>query len=303
MIIGHKKNIDFLIAALENKTIAHALCFVGPDEVGKRVIAREIVARALKTSPDRLETHPDYLSVEREVDEKKDKLNRDINITQAKRISGFLQNCSWLGEKKAVVVNEAESLNAEAANALLKTLEDSIDNNLIILLTVDDRSLPATVRSRCQMFEFSLVPEDEIRVGLVQMGFDEKNCVEAASLSWGRPGRAIKFLREDGTLEECKSEIERIKKISGQPFYVKLKETEDLFGDKDDAIRGRDRLKKIIDLWVMLWRDALRGAEIFGRSVTAQQALSVIDELQAARRMLGQNIHPRLLIERILLKI
>lgn len=303
MIIGHKKNRDFLAAALDKNTIAHALCFVGPDEVGKRTVAMELAARALQTDPERLSAHPDYLAIEREIDEKKDRLNRDINIAQAKTVRSFISNRSWLGKMKVVVINEAETLNTEAANALLKTLEDSAEDNLIILLAVNDKLLPATVRSRCQTIEFFLIPEEEIRAGLIELGFDEKKAAEAASFAWGRPGRAINFLCDEETFGEFLTEVERIKRICGQPFYVKLKEAEDLFGDKEDAIRGRDRLKKIIDIWIMLWRGALKGAVLFGRQVPIREAAGIIDELQAARQMLGQNIHPRLLIERILLKI
>ncbi len=303
MIIGHKKNLEFLTSALDSEKIAHALCFVGPDEIGKRRVAEEIASRALNVDKAQLNTHPDYLFIEREVDEKKGRLNRDINIAQAKRISGFLRNHSWIGKMKIVVINDAESLNSEAANALLKTLEESSEGNIIILLTTNDQSFPATVRSRCQIVAFSLVPEEEILSGLVAMGYEQELGGEATALSWGRPGRAIKFLRDQTLLNEYKNEIERLKNISGQPFYLKLKQTEDLFGDKDDAIRGRDRLKKVLDLWIMVWRDVLKGAGFFGKTVSSKEALGVIDELQLARQMLGQNIHPRLLIERILLKI
>jgi hypothetical protein len=89
----------------------------------------------------------------------------------------------------------------------------------------------------------------------------------------------------------------------GAPFYEKIKISEDMFGDKDDHIRGRDHLKDIMDLWVMLWRGALRGNDLFGKKLSRERASEIIDELQSAKEMLGKNIHPRLLIEKILLKI
>ncbi|MDD2758384.1 MAG: AAA family ATPase [Patescibacteria group bacterium] len=300
MIIGHRKNIDFLETALAQNSLAHAYCFVGPDQVGKRTVAKHLAAKALKTEPDKLLTHPDFFYLEREVDEKKGRLKKDISIAQARTVNDFLRNRSWLGGVKAVVIDEAERINEEAANALLKMLEESVEHSLIFLLTTNAKELPATVRSRCQTMEFTLVSESEILAGLAELGHAEEISAKAASAAWGRPGRAIGLLNEEGALEEYESELARWKKINHSPFYIKLAAVEDLFGDKEDAIRGRDRLRKILDLWIMFWRsELLTRPEKNG----AKKIASVIDSLRNAQQMLGANIHPRLLIEQVLLKI
>ena len=303
MLIGHRQTLNFLSESMDKKTLAHALCFVGPDQVGKRAIAMHLIARAFGIDEAKLASHPDFFYLEREVDEKKGRLKKDISIAQAKTVGSFLANKSWFGGTKAVLIGVAEAVNDEAANALLKTLEESIDNNLIILLTTDETLLPATVRSRCQIINFSLVSDDEIAEGLRQMGRDENLAREAAKLSWGRPGRAIIFSTEPEAMDECRIESARLQKMMGAPFHQKLKDTEELFGDKEDAVRGRDRLKRTLEIWTMIWREALRGDSLFGQTYRPSEAVEIIDALSEARDLLGRNIHPRLLIERILLKI
>jgi len=302
MIIGHRKNLDFLETALATGRLSHAYCFVGPDQVGKRTVARHIAAKLLNTEPEKLGAHPDYFYIEREVDEKKNRLKKDISVAQAKLVRNFLQNKSWLAGGKAVLIDEAEAINEEAANALLKTLEEAAENSLIILLTVNDKLLPETVRSRCQIIQFDFLPTDEIAAGLRTLGHGEELSRKAASLAWGRPGRAIGLVSEAGAIGDIELEISRVKSLVNAPFYKKLEATESLFGDKDDAIRGRDRLREILDIWIMLWRDAMRGESVFGNG-SPHEAAEMINELQTARGLLGQNIHPRLLMERILLKI
>lgn len=303
MIIGHQKNLVFLETAIANKQLSHAWCFAGPAQVGKRLAAFTLASKILRTEPDKLFSHSDFVYIERDVDEKKGTLKKDISIEQAKKAGTFLANRSWLGGTKIVIIDEADAINIEAANALLKTLEESVENSLIILLAVNDLSLPETVRSRCQHLSFGLVGDDEIYDGLRAMGYDEKNARLAASMSWGRPGRAINLLAQEGQMEDLVKETDRLKSLVGAPFHKKIQISEDMFGDKDDHIRGRDHLKDIIDLWVMIWREALRGHDLLGKKMAREKASEIINELQSAKDLLGKNIHPRLIIEKILLKI
>ncbi len=303
MIIGHQKNLQFLTHALENDMLSHAYCFSGPGHVGKRTVAKYIAAKALNTEFDKLAIHADYLYIERSVEEKTGKLKKDIIVSQAKTVGNFLQNRSWLGGKKIVIIDEAEKINIEAANALLKTLEESVENSLIFLLTENERDLPETVLSRCQHINFSLVPEKEIADALMKFDDAPEAVNLAAEASWGRPGRAVKFLKDKEKMSEYVLEIERLGKIVGRPFFEKISATEELFGDKDDAVRGRDKLKNILDLWTMLWRNSFLGQPVAGKYFSPVQTLKIIDEIRKARELLGRNVHPRLLIERILLII
>lgn len=316
MIIGHEKNLIFLEKALENQSLSHAYCFVGPDSVGKRALACHMASKVLKVNTDKLPAHPDFFYLAREVNEKKGRLKKDISVAQAKQVRNFLQNRSWCEKgTRITVIDEAELLNKEAANALLKTIEETSENSLMFLLTMDDQALPATVRSRCQVMNFDLVLNDKILSGLKEKGFSGKRAEEAAAMAWGRPGRALQLLTEPDLLSEYRNEFERWQKLFKQPFNIKLKNTEDLFNDKD-PIRSKDRLKKILDIWMMLWRESMlhrfsegdsrRFKRIFPLEqpveMSSNQILEIIDDLRAAKIFLNRNVNPRLLLEQVLLK-
>ncbi len=112
-----------------------------------------------------------------------------------------------------VIIDEAELLNEESGNVLLKVLEEAGQHTVFFLLTTDDGALLATIRSRCQLFFLSLVPTEEIKKGIEAMGFDEKLSAESAALSWGRPGRAIIAASDADQREQYYDEIARWVKI------------------------------------------------------------------------------------------
>lgn len=316
MIIGHENKVIFFEKALENKALSHAYCFVGPESVGKRVVVCDLAAKILKTDVEKLLTHPDFFCLTREIDDKKGRLKKDLSVLQAKQVRKFLQNRSWFEKgTRITMIEEAELLNEEAANALLKTIEETGENSLMFLLTVNDMALPATVRSRCQIINFDLVSDEEILSGLKKMGFDAEAAEEAVLLSWGRPGRALRLLAEPDLLADYHKEFKRWTNFLKQPFYEKLKSVEDLFADKD-SVRNGDKIKKVLDIWIMLWREFLlrqmshgekgRGRRMlpFERPIEmpAEKILEIIDDLRAIQNFLNRNINPRLMLEHFFLK-
>lgn len=294
--------MNFLENALKSGCLSHALCFVGPDQIGKRTVAEHLSSLVLGVEHGKLMSHTDFHYVKREIDEKKDRLKKDISIEQAKAINSFLANRSWFGGRKIVVIDEAETLNIEAANALLKSLEESVENSLIILLAVDEHYLPSTIRSRCQMVQFSLLSNEDLTNGLQSFNYNPEKIPYAVEYSWGRPGRAIELLSDDEKYNNEINEINRVKSLVGAPFYKKLAIIEDMFGDKEDAIRGRDRIRSIINTWTMVWRDYLRG-NTAGPLIERRHALEIIEECGQIQELIKQNVHPRLLIEKLVLKI
>ena len=301
MIIGHQKIVSFFKEAMTENRLAQAYCLVGPDGVGKRKIAQFVASQLLGVSEDKLTTHPDYYYLARLSDEKTGKLKKDISIGQAREMRGRLQNRSWLGGYQITIIDEAELLNEESGNALLKILEEPGERNVFFLLTEDDASLLSTVRSRCQLFYLPLVAVEEIFNELKKLGHDENIARASAAIAWGRPGRAIGFAESPEERENYLKEVARWDKTLDEPFYLKLKSVEDLFGDKIDHIRGRDKLQATLDLWMMLWRNYIVSDS--NNNFSPTEAVAIIDRLREAKRLLGQNIHPRLLVEESLLRM
>lgn len=170
--IGNSKIIERLRTKLRESRFPHGLIFSGPEGVGKHTFAL-MVAKALNCTnapPDhfcnecsscrKIEsgTHPDVMtiSVEEEATQ--------IKIAQVRRILGMLDLRPLEGRNKVFIVDPAELLNPEAASALLKGLEEPPQNSFFILITVNVHELLLTVRSRCQVYNFTPLTLEEIRL-------------------------------------------------------------------------------------------------------------------------------------------
>lgn len=304
-IIGHEKIVSFFDKVIANNALSQSYCFVGSDSIGKKTVARYLAAQILKINEKQLDTHPDFYYICRQIDEKTEKIKKDIGIAQARQIKNKLGSKSWFGGYQVIIVDEAELLNEESGNALLKSLEEAGAQRVFFLLTTDDNELLSTIRSRCQMFYFSLVASKTIEKGLLKAGYDSALATEAAKLSWGRPGRAIMLAVDDKLRNQFNFEVERWKKIEGQPYYKKIKAVEDLFDEKVDNIRTSEKLSNALEIWTLLWREKILDKVVVGEngSPSLLDMAKLLDNFKQGQDLLAQNINPRLIIEQILLSL
>jgi DNA polymerase III subunit delta' len=169
--VGNTKIIERLRAKLKQERFPHGLIFSGPEGVGKHTCAL-MLAKALNctnaqpgdfcnecSSCRKIEagTHPDVttITVEEEATQ--------IKIAQIRQFLAHLELHPLEGRNKIFIIDPANLLSAEAANALLKGLEEPPENSFLILVTVNVHELLLTVRSRCQVYNFTPLALDEIR--------------------------------------------------------------------------------------------------------------------------------------------
>jgi DNA polymerase III delta prime subunit len=134
------------------KTPAHAYLFAGNDRVGKRAIADRYAALLLQVDPSQLPAHPDFLTVDREEGA------RDVTVTQVRALAERMQMTSARGGFQVALVPQADRLNEQACNALLKIVEEPSPKSVYLFLTERAERLPATLRSRLVPFQFDLPP-------------------------------------------------------------------------------------------------------------------------------------------------
>lgn len=310
-VIGHEKIVSFFDKVIAKKSLSQSYCFVGVDCVGKRTMARYLAAKLLEKSEKQLDTHPDFYYVCRQTDEKTGKLKKDIAVSQARDMKKHLGNKPWLGKYQVIIIDEAELLNEESGNALLKSFEEAGESRVFFLLTSDDGKLLPTIRSRCQVFYFSPVDTKTIEAGLVKLGYDSTLAAEAARMSWSRPGRAIVLAGNENLRNDFYQEAQRWQKMENTPYYKKIKETEGLFGDSESwqtNTRQAEKLFHVLETWTILWREKILdkiennvGNKNSGLSLLEMREL--VDNFKNAQTLLAQNVNPRLVIEQILLKI
>ena len=169
--VGNPKILERLRRKLREGRFPHGLIFSGPEGIGKRTCAL-MIAKALNctkalpgdfcdecSSCRKINSgaHPDVMivSVEDEATQ--------IKIAQVRHLLHLLDFQPLEGRNKVFAIDPAELLNAEAANALLKGLEEPPVNTFFILITVNVHELLLTIRSRCQVYNFIPLTRDEIR--------------------------------------------------------------------------------------------------------------------------------------------
>jgi DNA polymerase-3 subunit delta' len=202
VIVGHQKQIQFLTATRTSGRMGHAFIFSGPGKTGKKTVALEWLAQILGTKLGEGSAHPDFLFVAPLVDPKTGKTAGEITVDQIRGLIRKLYLKPSIGKYKAALIDEAQAMNAEAQNALLKTLEEPPGDALIILITPDSRRLLATIRSRCQKLRFNFVAQKDLEIlakDLVSRNgnkLDEELMAEAVKISFGRPGRLAGFIAD-----------------------------------------------------------------------------------------------------------
>lgn len=300
-IIGHDKIQDFFAKVIDNGALSHAYCFVGVEGVGKKALAKNLAFKLLETN--NLQTSPDFTVVEQIFDEKTEKTKRDITVTQIRELREFLSRSSCGGYKIAII-DGAEKMNSEAVNALLKTLEEPSKKTILFLVTNDEQKLPETIKSRCQTIYFHPVDTGLIQKYLERL--DVEDAEEMSRLSLGLPGKVLTWSRDRDQYESYKQEVLRFDSLFQKNFHEKIKIVEDLFGDKTDHISARKKLIDVLQIWEILVRDSFLKDQAIHKikfSLDKVSVTNLYNTIVEAKQMLLQNIHPRLIIENILLNL
>lgn len=313
-VVGHNTIIQLLEQAQQAGMFGHAYCFIGPEHVGKEHVARYLTGTLIDTSIDKVSASPDVLIVNRLQDEKTGKTKKDISIDQMKEVAQFMARSAFkAGGHKIVIIPEADRMSVSASNALLKTLEEPSPKSHLFLLSTDDASLLPTIRSRCHTIRFAPVASPLIETHLKELGAKEKEASLMARLSRGLPGLAISWYHTNDEFTHYQEEVHRFVDLFGKTFHEKISLVETLFGDKSDAIQAREEIKDVLRAWRLILRDILMQEEnesartIHEREcwphVSLDHILDIDTQIVSAERLIAKNIHPRLLIEQILLRI
>lgn len=301
--IGHDSIISFFSHCVKTGSLSHAYNFLGPAHVGKRMVADRISRMLLGISCETPLIHPDLLVLQREVDEKTGTLKKDISVTQIRDLIHRVSQSAFVKDGYVVaIIDGAEYLNKAGANALLKTLEEPHLKTVIFLITQDETNILPTIRSRVQSLYFSPVSQDIIAKQLSSRGVDSNRAQELAYECHGLPGLAIKWSEDISLYEEYQKEKARCISLFSTPFHEKLKKIEDFFEDRDDHIEARTRIIDALTVWMFAFRDRMVEASRENSS-HMYRLPTILDRIRVAQDQLNKNIHPRLVLENIILSI
>ena len=186
-VIGHGNVVELLSDELAKP--AHAYLFVGPASTGKATVARRFAAGLVaEDDPGRARVlagnHPDVMIIEPDG-------RASITVDQARQAASQASLSPLEADRKIFLFEEAGIMNDEAANALLKTLEEPTRSTIFILVAESEDDLPDTVASRSRTVVLGRVADDAIESGLEQLGIDAERAQGVTGIAGGRPGLAI----------------------------------------------------------------------------------------------------------------
>ncbi len=303
MIFGHTRIQQFFAQVIKSQEFHHAYAFIGPSEIGKKSLAQDLAAKILGLALKDLPRCPDFSCFGRSVDEKTQKLKKDITVAQAREIKEKILNRPWLGGKKIVIIDDAERMNEEASNALLKALEEPAKDTIIFLIIADENMVLPTVLSRCQNFHFSVVPEKVIEEALVSRETEQKLVEELAKNCAGRIGRALNWLESPEEYDEFLSQSKEWEHMSGRTLAERFKAIEKLVSDKSDLVDMRDNLVGVMEVWMTAERAKYMNEINNNQTYNSLKHINIIDALMKGQKLLGMNVQPRLILENILLTV
>jgi DNA polymerase-3 subunit delta' len=243
---------DQAVAAQATGRLAHGLLFCGPAQLGKRAVAERLARRLLCQQPDgtgepcgscrschliAAGTHPDYQFLSFIPNKEGTRLRTEIVIDQIRQLSDKLSLTPQYGGAQVVIIDPAEAVNHAACNALLKTLEEPVPGRYLWLLSAHPARLPATIRSRCQRYEFRLPQAAESLAWLKQQGHSDASAREALEAARGHPGLANEWLGNDGLKLRREVASDLAKLMRGDVGAVETAQR--WVGDDDAALRLR----------------------------------------------------------------
>ncbi len=211
-VIGQRLAIDLIKRAIAEKRLAHAYLFIGPDGVGKTLLAK-ILAQSLNCESENMDpcnecvsckkiggnNHPDVGWIYPEGK------SLQIKIDSIRQVQQVLALKPYEGKAKVYIIDGADHMTEEAANCLLKTLEEPPQGSTLILLASNISRLYPTVISRCQKIPFYPLGEEPVKKEIMRRyGMDEKKASYISRFSEGRLGKAIEAVEDEAFIKRDK---------------------------------------------------------------------------------------------------
>lgn len=266
-VVGHKEAIERLKKAVERDRLPSSLLFVGPSGVGKKLTAWALAQILVceNSEKEACGTCPSCLRIENRQSENVmcvEPENNQIKIDQSRSVIQFFSS-KRLGRSRVVIIDQAHLLNVQAANALLKVLEEPPTNSYFILLSPTLSGILPTVKSRSQVLSFGVLSSEELK----QIVDVEDWILEA---SHGQADLALQLSEQGDSRSEIFNVISKVMSMSaGEAFsYVK------------DSVKDKAQSLFMARLWQQLFRDAVTEAN--GLNVCIHRDfLPLIQELAA----------------------
>jgi DNA polymerase-3 subunit delta' len=252
-LLGHEPAWREWRKAMAGERMHHAWLLAGRRGVGKASFAQAAARELVGSAPGETGHHPDIVTLtygpkddkeeRKRADGKPFELARSIRIAQIRAMQARLGTRPTLGEKRAIIIDPADDLERNAANALLKSLEEPPRGTYFLLVAHSPARLLPTIRSRCRVLRFPTVSDVEMNrlLGEMAPGADDATRAAAIMAAAGSPGAALEFVElELGKVAQAMRQI----LDRGDPDFHLRGALAGLIGARPD----RDRIRAILEL-------------------------------------------------------
>ena len=325
-IVGHEHTIDLLRRALVAQRVQHAYLFTGPEHIGKTLLAQRFAQTLLCTGgPDQHfvpqnpcgvclscrkvlhGNHPDVHTIVRAPD------RQFILIEQVRGLQSDSARKRLEGRYNIFIIQGMHEMNVQAANCLLKTLEEPEPGVVLLLTAPDPGYLLPTILSRVQQVSMHVLTTAQIQAALEQhWEVGSQDAVLIAALAAGRMGWAVRAAEDDNLLVERREQLETLTGLLGASIVQRFEMAQRLSGDAD-------KLRDILELWLLWWRDMVLAANnsldlivnVDMRNLIAKQATRVgpveaermVRAILRTMEALEQNVNARVALEVLMLDL
>jgi DNA polymerase-3 subunit delta' len=299
----HADNWVRLQRARAADRLPHALLLRGRSGLGKGAFARRLAQTLLCTQGGNepcgeckscrqfaAGTSPDFFPVEPLEDKK------TIGVDQIRELIETLTLTSHGGGRRIAVIEPADAMNANAANSLLKTLEEPPGSTVLILVTARPARLPATVRSRCRQISF-VAPSSQMAVDwLVAKGVEKPAAARLLAMAGGRPLKALAMNEAEDT--------DRFEAIPAAARDIVLGKRNPVTVAASLSNAPLDETLEVLIGWVAsLARASLAGvneSDPAGERLGPRKLFAALDRLYEAEKLRDTSINSQLLLESLL---
>ncbi len=326
-LLGHEWAVDMLRRHVARGDIRHAYLFSGPPGLGRRTLAIRL-AQALNCEKPvvpgepcfncrtckQIETmqHPDLTVIQAMDDDGNSKDGGTLKVDQIRELQRTINLKPYQSTYRVAMFLRFQEANDNAANALLKTLEEAPAHAILLLTADTPEQLLPTINSRCEILRLRPLPLETIVVDLLERGLDEDRARLLAHISGGRPGFARRLV-DDATLLEKREE-----RLNDLQTLLPTSRVEK-FSYADKLSKDKDAMRQTILVWLSYWRDVIlrvAGAEtplinidrnmeiefLAGR-LDLSAARKVVSDHEATLEKMDRNVNSRLLAEVLLMDL
>jgi DNA polymerase-3 subunit delta' len=258
-MLGHEWAVELLLGQIVRGQVRHAYLFCGSHGVGRRTLAIKLAQALNCTGPKEpgdpcgecrecrqiaSSSHPDLSITQAEIE------GGAMKVDQVRELRRTLVLKPFQAQYRVAILPRFQEATDEAANALLKTLEEAPPQVVLILTADHPEHLLPTITSRCEVLRLRPLAFHVLEAELTDRGIASEQARLLAHISGGRPGLALKLAGEDGWIDRRRERFDEQLKLISANRLEKFSFAEHL--SKDKGV-----MRQTLLLWISYWRDVL----------------------------------------------